>query len=61
MVVPFPAGGSTDTLARIISERLRMALGHPVIIENVGGASGLEGWRPTVALAGHIVVPPLPV
>jgi tripartite-type tricarboxylate transporter receptor subunit TctC len=43
MVVPFPAGGSTDTLARIISERLRMALGQPVIIENVGGASGALG------------------
>src|SRR5437667_4841227 len=43
MVVPFPAGGSTDTLARIISEPLRLVLGQSVIIENVGGASGALG------------------
>ena len=43
LVVPFPAGGSTDTLARIVSERMRGALGQPVIIENVGGASGSLG------------------
>jgi tripartite-type tricarboxylate transporter receptor subunit TctC len=43
LVVPFPAGGSTDTLARIISERMRMSLGQPVVIENVGGASGALG------------------
>src|SRR5438874_1686904 len=43
LVVPFPAGGSTDTLARIVSERMRVALGQPVIIENVGGASGSLG------------------
>jgi tripartite-type tricarboxylate transporter receptor subunit TctC len=43
MVVPFPAGGSTDTLARIISERMRGSLGQPVVIENVGGASGALG------------------
>jgi tripartite-type tricarboxylate transporter receptor subunit TctC len=43
LVVPFPAGGSTDTLARIISERMRGSLGQPVVIENVGGASGALG------------------
>jgi tripartite-type tricarboxylate transporter receptor subunit TctC len=43
MVVPFPAGGSTDTLARIVSERMRASLVQPVIIENVGGASGSLG------------------
>jgi tripartite-type tricarboxylate transporter receptor subunit TctC len=43
MVVPFPAGGSTDTLARIVSERMRASLGQPVVIENVGGASGSLG------------------
>ena len=37
MIVPFPAGGPTDTLARILSERMRLSLGQPVIIETVTG------------------------
>jgi tripartite-type tricarboxylate transporter receptor subunit TctC len=40
MIVPFPAGGATDTLARLLSEPLRASLGQPVIIENVAGAAG---------------------
>jgi tripartite-type tricarboxylate transporter receptor subunit TctC len=40
LVVPFPPGGSTDTIARIMAERMRVSLGQPVIIENVGGAGG---------------------
>src|SRR5882672_7225428 len=40
MVVPFPAGGSTDTIARVVAEALRGPLGQTVVIENVGGASG---------------------
>src|SRR5258708_7378883 len=40
LIVPFPPGGSTDTAARIIGERMRMPLGQSVIIENVGGAGG---------------------
>jgi tripartite-type tricarboxylate transporter receptor subunit TctC len=43
MIVPFPAGGATDTLARFLGEQLRGALGQPVIIENVGGAAGTLG------------------
>src|SRR6516225_11486205 len=43
MIVPFPAGGATDTLARFLGERLRVVLGQPVVIENVGGASGSLG------------------
>ncbi len=40
MIVPFPAGGATDTLARFLGERMRGVLGQPVIIENVAGAAG---------------------
>jgi tripartite-type tricarboxylate transporter receptor subunit TctC len=40
LIVPFPPGGSTDTAARIIGEAMRVPLGQPVIIENVGGAGG---------------------
>ncbi len=43
MIAPFPAGGPSDTLARILSEPLRAALGQPVVIENVGGAGGNLG------------------
>jgi tripartite-type tricarboxylate transporter receptor subunit TctC len=40
MVVPFAAGGPTDTLARVLAERMRTTLGQPVIVENVIGAAG---------------------
>jgi tripartite-type tricarboxylate transporter receptor subunit TctC len=40
IVVPFPPGGSTDAVARIMAERMQPLLGQPVIIENVGGAGG---------------------
>jgi tripartite-type tricarboxylate transporter receptor subunit TctC len=43
MIVPFPAGGATDTLARLLGERMHAALGQPVIIENVAGAAGSIG------------------
>jgi tripartite-type tricarboxylate transporter receptor subunit TctC len=43
MVVPFPAGGPVDLVARTISQRLSEKLGHQVIVENVGGAGGMNG------------------
>jgi tripartite-type tricarboxylate transporter receptor subunit TctC len=43
MIVPFAAGGPTDTIARIMSERMRQSLGQTVIIENVTGAAGSIG------------------
>jgi tripartite-type tricarboxylate transporter receptor subunit TctC len=43
MIVPYPPGGPTDTIGRIITERMRTSLGVPVIIENVGGAGGSIG------------------
>ena len=43
MVVPFTAGGPPTRSARIMAEGMRGSLGQPVIIENVGGASGSIG------------------
>jgi tripartite-type tricarboxylate transporter receptor subunit TctC len=43
LVVPFPAGGPTDTIGRIVAEGLQSSLGQPVIIENRPGAGGSIG------------------
>jgi tripartite-type tricarboxylate transporter receptor subunit TctC len=43
MIAPFPAGGPSNSLARILSEPIRAALGQPVVIENVAGAGGNIG------------------
>jgi tripartite-type tricarboxylate transporter receptor subunit TctC len=43
LVVPFPAGGPTDTIGRVIAEGLQASLGQPVIIENAAGATGSIG------------------
>ncbi|MBM3526808.1 MAG: tripartite tricarboxylate transporter substrate binding protein [Alphaproteobacteria bacterium] len=40
MVVPFPAGGPTDAMARIVSDRLSAVLGQSVVVENRGGGAG---------------------
>jgi tripartite-type tricarboxylate transporter receptor subunit TctC len=58
MVVPYPAGGPTDVIARIVAEELGRDLGQNVVVENLAGASGAVGTR-TVAKAepdGYTIV-----
>jgi len=43
IVVPFPAGGPTDALVRILGERMRRSLGQPLVVEYVSGAAGTLG------------------
>jgi tripartite-type tricarboxylate transporter receptor subunit TctC len=43
VIVPVPAGGQMDSIARIVTERVRTRLGQPIIVENVTGASGTIG------------------
>src|SRR5262245_56307352 len=43
IVVPFAAGGPTDTVARLIAEPMRTVLGQPIVIENITGAAGSVG------------------
>jgi tripartite-type tricarboxylate transporter receptor subunit TctC len=58
MVVPYPAGGPTDVIARIVAEEMGKTLGQNVVVENLAGASGAVGTR-TVAKAepdGYTIV-----
>ena len=68
VIVPWPAGGSTDTLARIVGQRLTTVVGQPVVIDNRGGASGTigvdmaskanpDGYTITIVEVAHVVMP----
>ena len=45
MIVPFPAGGGVDAVARIVADKLGAGLGQQIIIDNRGGAAGVLGMR----------------
>ncbi len=45
MIVPFPAGGGVDAVARIVADKLSAALGQPLVVDNRGGAAGVIGMR----------------
>lgn len=58
MIVPFVAGGATDTVARLLSPRLSATIGQPVVVENVVGASGTLGARKLTQSTpdGHVLM-----
>lgn len=43
IIVPFPAGGTTDVVARLVAQRMSESMGQPVVVENRGGAGGAIG------------------
>lgn len=58
MVVPYPAGGGTDYLARMVGERLSKSLGQAVVVENKSGAAGAIGVAEVAKAApdGHTLL-----
>ena len=70
IVVPYPPGGGTDVVARILSEPLSVELGQPIIIDNRGGAAGnvgtdivakapADGYTLLLTLSSHTINPKL--
>ncbi|MDQ6685488.1 MAG: tripartite tricarboxylate transporter substrate binding protein [Pseudomonadota bacterium] len=70
MLVPYPAGGPTDIVARIVCARLAEVLAQPIVIENRGGASGMigadvvakaaaDGYTLLINVSGQLVNPSL--
>ena len=67
-IVPYPPGGGTDVIARIVQERFHNALGQPIVIENRGGAAGslgtdvaakapADGYTVLFTLSSHTINP----
>ena len=70
MIVPYPPGGGTDIVARVITEPLGQALGQPIVIDNRGGAAGNvgtevaaraapDGYTVLFTLSSHTINPKL--
>ena len=70
IIVPYPPGGPTDVIVRVVGNRLGESLGQPVVIENRAGASGMigaelvakappDGYTLLVNPSIHVILPSL--
>ncbi len=70
MIIPYPPGGGTDVVGRILNEPLSAALGQPIVIDNKGGAAGnvgtdlaakapADGYNILFTLSSHTINPRL--
>jgi tripartite-type tricarboxylate transporter receptor subunit TctC len=70
MIVPYPPGGGTDVVARIVNEKLAVELGQSIVIDNKGGAGGsvgteiaskapADGYTILLTLSSHTINPKL--
>ncbi len=70
MIIPYPPGGGTDVVGRILNEPLATALGQPIVIDNKGGAAGnvgtdiaakapADGYNILFTLSSHTINPRL--
>ncbi len=56
LIVPYPAGGVTDAVSRLLAERLALALGQPFVVDNRAGAGGVTGMDAVAkATDGHML------
>jgi tripartite-type tricarboxylate transporter receptor subunit TctC len=69
LIVPFPAGGPNDIIARVIGQRMSEIAGHPVVIDNRGGQGGVlgtdavakaepDGYTVAITSAGALTISP---
>src|SRR5262249_38492165 len=58
LIVPYPPGGGTDIVGRIVGEKLQTTLGQPIVIDNRGGAGGVIGTETAAKAApdGHTLL-----
>ena len=58
LVVPYPPGGATDAIARVIQDSISQSLGQQIVIENIGGAGGMiaAGHAARAAPDGYTVL-----
>ena len=72
LVVPFPAGGGNDALARVVAEKMSRMLGQQVVVENRGGAGGTiatravardrpDGYTILLTYTGTLSINPTPI